>query len=133
CAIPTYAIPPRALAAGFARFGSGRGLAPGRIKAARRILAACAARPWHVAGTGRFDTELMERFGQRVFVKTGAEGVYCGAIPEFGLGIALKCDDGATRASEVTMAHVLAQLLKDDSDRATLARWTTKPVRSVKG
>ena len=31
----------------------------------------------------------------RIFVKTGAEGVYCAAVPELGLGIALKCDDGA--------------------------------------
>lgn len=133
CAIPTYAIPLRALAAGFARFGSGQGLAPGRVKAARRLLEACAAKPWHVAGTDRFCTEVMEQFGRRVFVKTGAEGVFCGAIPELGLGIALKCDDGATRASEVAMANVLAQLLKNDADRTALSRWTTKPVRSVKG
>jgi L-asparaginase II len=133
CAIPTYAIPLRALAVGFARFGSGQGLVPGRVKAARRLLEACAAKPWYVAGTGRFDTEVMEHFGRRVFVKTGAEGVYCGAIPELGLGIALKCDDGATRASEVAMANVLAQLLTNDADRAALARWTTKPIRSVKG
>jgi L-asparaginase II len=133
CAIPTYAIPLRALAAGFARFGSGQGLAPGRVKAARRLLEACAAKPWYVAGTDRFCTEVMEQFGQRVFVKTGAEGVFCGAIPELGLGIALKCDDGATRASEVATANVLMQLLKDDADRAALSRWTTKPIKSVNG
>ncbi len=63
----------------------------------------------------------MERFGKRVYVKTGAEGVFCGAIPELGLGIALKCDDGATRAAEVAMANVLAQLLKDDADQAKLS------------
>lgn len=133
CAIPTYAIPLRALAAGFARFGSGQGLVPGRVKAARRLLEACAAKAWYVAGTGRFCTEVMEAFGKRVFVKTGAEGVFCGAIPELGLGIALKCDDGATRASEVAMANVLAQCLTNDTDRTTLQRWTTKSVKSVKG
>lgn len=133
CAIPTYAIPLRALAAGFARFGSGQGLVPGRVKAARRLLEACARKPWYVAGTGRFDTEMMEHFGRRVFVKTGAEGVYCGAIPELGLGVALKCDDGATRASEVAIANVLAQLLKDEADQTALQRWTTKTLKSVKG
>ena len=46
----------------------------------------------------------------RVFVKTGAEGVYCGCIPHARLGIALKIDDGASRASEVAMASVLAGL-----------------------
>jgi L-asparaginase II len=133
CAIPTYAIPLRALALGFARFGCGQGLAPGRMKSASRVLAACAAKPWFTAGTDRFDTEVMEHFGKRIYVKTGAEGVYCGAIPELGLGIALKCDDGATRASEVAMANVLAQILKSDADARALKRWTTKPVLSVKG
>ena len=42
----------------------------------------------------------MQLFGARVFVKTGAEGVYCGALPEQGLGIAIKCDDGAGRAAQ---------------------------------
>lgn len=131
CAIPTYAIPLRALATGFARFGCGQGLAPGRMRSASRVLAACAAKPWFTAGTGRFDTEMMEHFGRRVYVKTGAEGMFCGCIPELGLGIALKCDDGATRASEVAMANVLAQLLKNDAE--ALSRWMTKPVLSAKG
>ena len=94
CAIPTWAVPLTALAHAFARFGTGRGLAPERAKAAARLRAACAAQPYYVAGTGRFCTEIMKRFGARVLVKTGAEGVFCGALPEQGLGIALKCDDG---------------------------------------
>ena len=70
-----------------------------------------AQKPWHVAGTGRFCTEIMQLFGARVFVKTGAEGVYCGALPEFGLGIALKCDDGAGRAAQAVMAATIARFL----------------------
>jgi L-asparaginase II len=35
----------------------------------------------------------------QVFMKTGAEGVYCGAFPALGLGFALKIDDGGKRAS----------------------------------
>jgi len=31
-------------------------------------------------------------FGERVFVKGGAEGVYCAGFPDLGLGVALKCD-----------------------------------------
>ena len=37
--------------------------------------------PFMVAGTGRFDTRLMEILGERAFVKVGAEGVYCAALP----------------------------------------------------
>jgi L-asparaginase II len=120
CSIPTYAIPLHALARGFARFASGAGLGPERRKAIERIRMSVAAHPFMVAGTGRFDTKLMEIMGARVFTKTGAEGVYCAALPELGLGIALKCDDGAGRAAEVVMAALVARFLplsQDETDR----------------
>ncbi len=120
CSIPTYAVPLRALAQGFARMATGTGFAPERAKAARRIFAACMAEPFYVAGSGRSDTRMMEAGQGRIFTKTGAEGVFCAAIPEKGLGIALKCDDGATRAAEVMVAEVLAQLLKGDALAGTL-------------
>lgn len=112
CSIPTYAIPLRALAHGFARFGTGAGMTPDRAAAASRLRAAVAAHPFLVAGTGRFDTNLMEALGARVFSKTGAEGVFCVALPELGLGIAVKCDDGAGRAAEVATAALIDRFLK---------------------
>lgn len=115
CSIPTYAVPLRELARGFAKMATGNGLAPERAKAARRLFAACMAEPWQVAGTGRFCTRLMELAPGRLFVKTGAEGVFCAALPEKGLGIALKCEDGATRAAESMVAAVLAKLMADDA------------------
>jgi L-asparaginase II len=55
-----------------------------------------------------------------VFCKVGAEGVYCAALPELGLGVALKMDDGNTaRACEVVMAGILEALLPlSDGDAA---------------
>jgi L-asparaginase II len=131
CSVPTWALPLEALARAFARFGSGVGLAPERAKAAARLRAACAAHPWHVAGSGRFCTEIMQRFGPRIFVKTGAEGVYCAALPEQGVGIAIKCDDGGGRAAEVAMAATLAKLLPDD--RATLEPFVRPTLRNWNG
>jgi L-asparaginase II len=134
CSVPTWAIPLQDLARAFAKFGSGRGLAPERARAAARLRAACAQKPWHVAGTGRFCTELMQAFGARVFVKTGAEGVYCGALPELGLGIALKCDDGAGRAAQAVMAAVVARFLPlADAERAALARFVRPTLRNWNG
>lgn len=111
CSIPTFAVPLDKLAHGFARLATGHGVGPERAKALARIRAACAAEPFMVAGTGRFCTGVMELFGPRAFVKTGAEGVFCAALPDQGLGIALKCADGATRASEVMMAALIARFL----------------------
>ncbi|HEY6336634.1 MAG TPA: asparaginase [Alphaproteobacteria bacterium] len=107
CSIPTVAIPIVAMARGMARLASQAGLHAERAAAARRVVAAVAARPDLVAGTGRFGTVVMEGVGGRVLLKGGAEGVYCGAIPSLGLGIALKIDDGAGRAAEAAMAAIL--------------------------
>jgi L-asparaginase II len=130
CSVPTFALPLTALARAFAAFGSEHGLTPERAAACRRLRAACAAKPWHVAGTGLFATELMSHFGTRVFVKGGAEGVYCGVLPEQGLGIAIKCDDGAGRAAEVIMASTLARFIGDD---AVLAKHARVPLRNWRG
>lgn len=108
CSIPAWALPLDGLALAFARLATGHGLAPKRAAAAARIRASVAAHPFMVAGTGRFDTELMNVTGARAFTKTGAEGVFCAAMPDLGLGVALKIDDGAGRAAEVAMAAVVA-------------------------
>src|SRR6478672_9558698 len=134
CSIPTWGVPLDRLALAFARFGSGRGLEQKRANAAARIRAACAAQPYFVAGTGRFCTEIMQGFGARVLVKTGAEGVFCGALPEHGIGIALKCDDGATRAAEVAMAAMIARFLPmDDEERGALDRFVRPVLRNWNG
>jgi L-asparaginase II len=132
--VPTWAIPLQNLARAFAKFATGRGLAPERTRAAARLCAACAQKPWHVAGTGRFCTEIMQLFGARVFVKTGAEGVYCGALPEEGLGIAIKCDDGAGRAAQAIMAAVIARYLPlHDAERVALKPFVHPTLRNWNG
>jgi L-asparaginase II len=134
CSVPTWAIPLQDLAHAFAKFVTGHGLAPERARAAARLRAACTQKPWHVAGTGRFCTEIMQLFGARVFVKTGAEGVYCGALPELGLGIALKCDDGAGRAAQAIMAAIIARFLPlGDAGRAALAHFMHPTLRNWNG
>ncbi|MBP0650930.1 asparaginase, partial [Mycobacterium tuberculosis] len=82
------------------------------------------ARPDMVAGPERFDTEFMTVLGDAAFVKVGAEGVYCAALPALGLGLALKIDDGAMRAAEVLAADLVAGLLgrRDDPVLARFVR-----------
>ena len=121
CSVPTWAIPLTNLAQAFARFATGYGLPPARAKAASRLRAACAAKPFFAAGTGRFCTVLMQALGERLYVKAGAEGVLCAALPQEGLGIAVKCEDGAARGAEVVMATLIARFLPlDGADRQML-------------
>jgi L-asparaginase II len=134
CSVPTWALPLHNLALAFAKFGSGRGLAPARAAAAARLRAACVKEPWYVAGSGRFCTEIMQVLGARALVKTGAEGVMCAALPARGLGIAIKCDDGAGRAAEVVMAAMLLRFVAlNDQQRAALARFAQPKLRNWNG
>ncbi len=134
CSIPSYAIPLERLALAFARLVTGEGQSAERAAAAQRLFDACMRNPSLVAGTGRFCTQVMSDFSGRVFVKTGAEGVYCGAIPELGLGIAIKCEDGATRGAEAMMAGVIAALLPmTDRERELFEGRVVRPVESRAG
>ena len=111
CSVPTFALPLSALARGFARLGSGEGLSASRADAARRLVDACFAAPVLVAGEERFDTIVLRGLAPSAFVKGGAEGVHCASLPELGLGIAVKIDDGTKRGDERALAEVLAALL----------------------
>jgi L-asparaginase II len=123
CSIPTYAIPLRHLAHAFAKVGTGVALGEGQARAARRLRAAVAKAPFFVGGTGRFDTRVMQHFGERVFCKVGAEGMHCAALPELGLGVAVKMDDGNNaRAVEVVMAALIEALLPLGNDDAARLR-----------
>jgi L-asparaginase II len=134
CSVPTWAIPLANLARAFARFGSGHGLERERARAAAQLRTACARKPWHVAGTGRFCSEIMGLLGPRVLVKTGAEGVFCAALPQLALGIAIKCDDGAGRAAEAIIAALVARfVLVDDAERAILASSAGPTLRNWNG
>lgn len=134
CSIPTYAVPLASLAAGFARLATGKGLADGRVKAVRRLMAACMAEPFFVAGTGRADTRLMQLAPGRIFAKGGAEGIHCAALPEFGLGIALKCDDGEGRGSQAMMAAILSGLFAGEEELSVkLAALARPPILSRNG
>ena len=134
CAIPTIAIPLENLAYGMARFGAPDELGPARAAACRRIAGALAAEPFMVAGTGRYCTRIIQATGGAALVKTGAEGVFCAALPQFGLGVALKCDDGATRAAEIMMSAVLRHVgVLDKALQIKPGSRITTPVTNRKG
>ncbi|MFZ2078498.1 MAG: asparaginase [Xanthobacteraceae bacterium] len=134
CSVPTWAVPLHNLAQALATFGAGRGISAERARAAARLRHACAKAPWYVAGTGRFCSDIMQLFGERVFVKTGAEGVYCAALPRQGLGVAVKCDDGASRAAQAIMTALIARFLPlTASERVAFSRFLEPTLRNWNG
>ena len=142
CSIPTFAAPLKGFATAFAKLVSGRNVDPARAVAGQRLITACIAEPWYMAGTDRACVNLIEAGGGRVFAKTGAEGVFCGAVPEYGLGFAVKIDDGATRASEAAVAALLVEIFRPhdaglaeayaELSRTTLRNWEKTVVGEVR-
>ncbi|MBB3945080.1 L-asparaginase II [Rhizobium skierniewicense] len=134
CSIPNYAVPLKGLAHGFARMATGQGLETERAKASRRLIDACMAEPFYVAGTGRTCTRLMEIAPGQIFAKTGAEGVFVAALPEQGIAMAVKCEDGATRAAEAMIAALLARYFENDSpQQQTLLGMANRSIKNWNG
>lgn len=110
CGVPTYLMPLRELALGFARLADPAGLEDRDAAAARRITAAMNAAPGMVRGEGGFDTVAMEAFPGVLACKGGAEGCQAVAVLTVGLGVAVKVDDGSPRAVPAIALAVLRKL-----------------------
>ncbi len=100
CGVVTHALTLERMAHAFARLA--------RLDGGPRVAEAMRAHPELIRGRGAADTELM-RLGQGWVAKGGAEGLLCGASGE-GLGLAVKVEDGATRAVRSGLAVFLARL-----------------------
>lgn len=110
CSAPNFAITLTGLARSMARMANPAGLGSAREKAATDLVEAMAKHPELVAAETAACTELMRAMDGKAVVKTGAEGVYIAILPTRGLGVALKIEDGATRASECVIAAMLVRL-----------------------
>ncbi len=131
CGLPAICMPMQQLALAFARFANLDTIPGSRGQAMSSILGAITAHPEMIAGTGRCCTALIKHTSGKVMVKTGAEGVFAGCIPDRGLGFALKIDDGASRGSEVALGALLKKLDAIESDLdAPLAPWFRPEVRN---
>ena len=110
CSAPNFAMSVAGLARAMAEFAKARESGSVRERAMQRLRDAMAAHPEYVAGEGRSCTELMRAMGGRVAIKTGAEAVFIAMIPEKKLGLAMKIEDGNSRASEAALVGILTQL-----------------------
>lgn len=131
CSAPNFAGSITGLARAMAAFaqpgGDTRGQAMGRL-----VQAMCTY-PELVAGEGRACTDLMRAMNGCVAVKTGAEAVYIAIIPERKLGVAVKIEDGSTRASEAAITALLVHLGVLDKDHPVVGRLLTNPMKNWRG
>lgn len=109
CNAPILGVPLAALATAMARFGTGTHLSTSDAEAAATLCAAMRAHPALVDGEGRLVTRLIRALPAGI-AKLGAEGNFVAALPELGLGVAVKIDDGAARAAETAIVALLVTL-----------------------
>lgn len=107
CGVVEFVLPLERMARAYARLARE---ASGGAGIPQRIVSAMQTRPFLVGGTDRFDSTLIEETDGRIVAKIGAEGVHSAAILEQGIGIALKVEDGASRAQFPALLRLL-QLL----------------------
>ncbi len=110
CSVPVWAMPLGNLALAMARMADPSDQPETRQAAVKRIRDALTAEPFYMHGSGAFGTDVIAAAGPDVLVKGGAEGVYTAILPALGLGVALKIDDGASRAAELAMIRTLDML-----------------------
>ncbi len=132
CSAAAVATPLRSMAVAWARLG-------GDPDPALRVMReAMMSNPEMVAGDDRIDTRLMRGWPGRIVVKIGADGVFGAALPELGLGVALKVADGDLRAAGLALVHVLRQVTAEfggelDWPEEPLSFWTEPAVVDMRG
>jgi L-asparaginase II len=107
CGVVSFALPLRDMALAYARLACAARVGE---HDPTYVVGAMTAYPEMVAGDGRLCTDLMQQTAGRLFAKVGAEGVYCVGVPGAELGVALKVEDGSTRAVAPAVLALLRQL-----------------------
>ena len=134
CSAPNFAMPLSAVATAMARMARPEAALSGaRAAAAGRLVAAMMAHPVLVAGEKRACTALIRAAAGAAVVKTGAEGVFVAILPERGLGIALKIDDGAGRGAEAAIAALLARYGALDPEGPEMRAYADAPLLNRRG
>jgi L-asparaginase II len=133
CGVPVHGIPLKNLALGFARMADPSGLDEFRRHSIGRVTDAMMNASEMVGGTSRFCTDFMKHMGGKMFGKVGAEGVYCVGVPKAGIGIAIKIEDGNSRATSTVIMEILTQMdLIEEQEAKALESYHFQPLLNAR-
>lgn len=127
CGVPTFHVPVSAMARAFSRLAAE--MRAGTL--AGRVGWAMHREPDLVSTPGGLDIHLMRAAREPLTAKRGAEGLMCIALPERGVGIAIKCATGSGSALSVGVRAVLAEVAPGLFDPD--ASWPGSLVQNVVG
>jgi len=124
CGVPVHAMPMYKFAQGYAKMSKPELLEEKYSKAVSRITTAMINHPEMVDGTAGFTTELMQKFGERLFCKSGANAFYAVGIKDKGIGIAMKMDGGRSDIVPMAILETLVQIGVITEDEAELPSYS---------
>jgi L-asparaginase II len=134
CGVPVFATSLPVMARLYARLAAANEDGEPRELALHRIRMAMTTYPNAVGGAQRFSTRLMDVLRGRVVAKGGAEGLECIGLLGRGLGLVVKCEDGANRAAGPAAIALLDQLgVLQETDRMQLESLRAPRLRNHSG
>ena len=128
CSAPNFICTMQGMARARGWFSAAREGESVRRSAAARLVDAMHAHPEMVAGERRACTELMRACHEKAALKTGAEGYFVAILPTRKLGVALKIQDGSTRAANCTLTALLVRLGLLNPEHPTARRFMNAPI-----
>ena len=131
CSAPNPALPLYHMAWGFARLAAACQLKGDFGRAMQTVHAAMTEHPLMVSGEKRLDYTLAQTFSGKVMAKGGAEAVECFCLTDAGWGVAIKIDDGSSRAMAPVVFSILEQL-GYKFDKKELAEYLSVPLKNYR-
>lgn len=109
CGVPTYCVTLRKMAEAYQRLYKDERLFP--------VFKAVVKEPEMIAGKDRVETDIIRQCGY--FAKSGSDGIFCVAIPDEDISIALKIEDGNDDAAESAVVELLCvlNLISPDAEK----------------
>src|SRR6185503_19385134 len=131
CGVVAFALPLEHMARAWSRLARA---VRAQEEVPTRVVHAISTRPFLIGGTDRFDTVLIEESEGRVVAKIGAEGVHSVAVPDLGIGFAVKVDDGAQRAQFPAVLRILQLFdVLPNTLPPRLEEFLRRPLRNTRG
>lgn len=114
CGVPTYIVSLFSMADAYQQLIVNSNLAS--------VRNAMIGEPYMVAGRERLESDIIESCGY--LAKSGSEGIFCLAVPNDKIGIAIKIDSGSDSAAECVAVELLDKMgLINSSQQAILDKY----------
>ncbi len=131
CGVPTFYLSLAEAALAYARLASTKAHPTDYEAAGLRVAKAVRTNPVLIGHEGQFGTILLEKLGQHIVAKSGAEGMFCVGLSDKGLGLAIKVTDGGQRAVGPIVVKLLEQFLHEVSV-AEVTKLVIKPILNTR-